>query len=87
MSDEEEIKDEKKEPTREEYIYLSKLNEKAERFPEMVASINKFIEMNPKLSKEEKNIVSAGYKNILSDKRASWRLLNSMEKRELKKKT
>jgi len=86
MSDEEEIKDEKKEPTREEYIYLSKLNEKAERFPEMVASINKFIEMNPKLTKEEKNIVSAGYKNILSDKRASWRLLNSMEKRELKKK-
>ena len=35
--------EEKKEPTREEYIYLSKLNERAERFPEMVSSINKFI--------------------------------------------
>ena len=78
--------EEKKEPTREEYIYLSKLNERAERFPEMVSSINKFIEMNPKLSKEEKNILSTGYKNIISDKRSSWRFLNNMEKRELKKK-
>ena len=51
----------------------------------MVSSINKFIEMNPKLSKDDKNIISTGYKNILSDKRASWRLLNGMEKRELKK--
>ena len=79
-------KEEKKEYTRDEYIYLSKLNEKAERFSDMVLSINKFIELNPKLSKEEKNIVSAGFKNILSERRASWRLLNSMEKRELKKK-
>ena len=78
--------EEKKEPTRDEYIYLSKLNERAERYPEMVSSINKFIEMNPKLSKDEKNILSAGYKNIISDKRSSWRLLNNMEKRELKKK-
>ena len=53
----------------------------------MVSSINKFIEMNPKLSKEERNILSAGYKNIISDKRASWRLLNSMERKEAKKKS
>ena len=76
----------KKEPTRDEYIYLSKLNERAERFPEMISSINKFIEMNQKLSKDEKNILSAGYKNIISDKRSSWLLLNNMEKRELKTK-
>ncbi len=87
----EEKKDEKKqtkkEPTRDEFVYLSKLYERAERYPDMVSAINKFIEMNPKLSKEEKNILSAGYKNILSDKRASWRLLNSMEKKETKKKS
>ena len=85
MSEEEE-KDEKQESMREEFIYLSKLYERAERFPDMLSSINKFIKMNPELSKEEKNILSAGYKNILSDKRASWRLLNYMEKRESKKK-
>ena len=71
--------------TREEYIYLAKLNERAERFPDMVKSINKFVELDPKLTKDERNILSAGYKNIISDKRASWRLLNSMEKKEEKK--
>ena len=60
MSEEEtktETETENKDRTREEYIYLSKLNERAERFPEMISSINKFIEINPKLSKEEKNII------------------------------
>ena len=84
----EEKNDEQKEKNaREEFVFLSKLYERAERFPDMVSSINKFIEMNPKLTKDEKNIVAAGYKNILTDKRASWRLLNSMEKKETKKKS
>ena len=71
--------------SREEYVYLAKLYEKAERFPDMVKSINKFVELDPKLTRDERNILSAGYKNIVSDKRASWRLLNSMEKKEEKK--
>ena len=93
MEEEKEMKEvkkeeeQKKEPNREEFVYLSKLYERAERYPDMVSAINKFIEMNPKLSKDEKNILSAGYKNILSDKRASWRLLNSMERKETKKKS
>jgi hypothetical protein len=83
----EEEKDPKENKTKEEYVYLSKLYERAERFQDMVSVINKFIEITPKLSKDEKNILSAGYKNILSDKRASWRLLNSMERKEAKKKS
>ena len=86
MSDDEKEK-EKKKYNRAEFIYLSKLYERAERYADMVTSINKFIEINPKLSKEERNILSAGYKNIISDKRASWRLLNSMERKEAKKKS
>ena len=70
---------------REEYVYLAKLYERAERFPDMVKAINKYVEMDPKLTKDERNILSAGYKNIISDKRASWRLLNSMERKEEKK--
>ena len=73
--------------TREEYIYLAKLYERAERFPDMVKAINKFVELDPKLTKDERNILSAGYKNIISYKRASWRLLNSMERKEEKKNT
>ena len=76
---------ENKKYTREEYVYLAKLYERAERFPDMVKSINKFVELDPKLTKDERNILSAGYKNIISDKRASWRLLNSMERKEEKK--
>ena len=71
--------------TREEYVYLAKLYERAERFPDMVKAINKFVELDPKLTKDERNILSAGYKNIISDKRASWRLLNSLERKEEKK--
>ena len=75
----------KKNLTREELVYLAKLYERAERYPDMVKTINKFVELDPKLTKDERNILSAGYKNIISDKRASWRLLNSMERKESKK--
>ena len=75
----------KKDLTREELVYLAKLYEKTERYPDMVKTINKFVELNPKLTKNERNILCSGYKNIIADKRASWRLLNSMEKKESKK--
>ena len=75
----------KKNLKREELVYLSKLYEKAERYPDMINTINKFVELNPKLTKDERNILSSGYKNIISDKRASWRLLNTMEKKEKSK--
>ena len=71
--------------TREELVYLTKLYERAERYSDMVKTINKFVELDPKLTRDERNILSAGYKNIISDKRASWRLLNSMERKESKK--
>ena len=73
--------------SREELVFLAKLYEKAERYTDMVKTIHKFVELDPKLTKEERNILSSGYKNIISDKRASWRLLNSMEKKESKKNT
>ena len=50
--------------TREEYVYLAKLYERAERFPDMVKSINKYVELDPKLTKDERNLLSAGYIKI-----------------------
>ena len=73
--------------SREKYNYLSKLYEKAQKFEDMINAINKFIELGPKLSKEERNILSAGYKSILSDKRDNWKFLNNMERKEFKKKS
>ncbi len=71
--------------TRDEYVYLAKLHERAERFNDMVKSINNFVKLDPVLSNEERNILSAGFKNVISSKRSSWRLLNSLEKKEEKK--
>jgi 14-3-3 protein epsilon len=61
------------------------LYERAEKFEDMVKWINKFVQMDPVLSHDERNILSAGYKNVISSKRASWRLLHSLEKKEEKK--
>ena len=69
--------------TREEYVYLSRLNEKAEKYLEMFKCINKFIELDPKLNKEERNILGSGYKNIISDKRSSLRLISNLEKKNI----
>ena len=71
--------------TREEYVFLAKLYEKAEKFSEMFKYINKFVELEPKLSKDERIILESGYKNLVNDKRSSWRILNNMEKREERK--
>jgi 14-3-3 protein epsilon len=73
--------------TRDEYVYLAKLYERAERFDEMVKWINKFVQLDANLCPEERNILSAGFKNIISSKRSSWRLLHSLEKKEEKKKS
>lgn len=71
--------------TRDEYVYLAKLHERAERFNDMVKNIISFVKLDPNLINEERNILSAGFKNVISNKRASWRLLNSLEKKEEKK--
>ncbi len=71
--------------TREEYVYLAKLYERAERYDDMVHWITKFIQLEPKLSMDERNILSAGFKNIIGSKRSSWRLLQNLERKEEKK--
>lgn len=71
--------------TRDEYVYLAKLYERAERFDDMVHWISKFVQLDANLIPDERNILSAGYKNVISGKRASWRLLHGLEKKEEKK--
>ena len=65
-----------------DYLFLIKLFQRTERYPEMVKSKNKYVELNPKLSEEEKKLLSDGYKNIISDKRNSLRLLTNLSKKE-----
>ena len=65
-----------------DYLYLMKLFQRTERYTEMVKAINKYIEQNPKLSKDEQKLLVDGYKNIISDKRNSLRLLQNLIKKE-----
>ena len=75
-----------KQYTRDEYIFLSKLYWKAELFKEMIKFIKEFIILDPKLNKEERDIICTGFKDMISDKRSSLSILNSMERKEKKKK-
>lgn len=72
--------------TRGENIYLSKLNLRAERFEDMIDSMKNIIKEDPRLSTEEREIFSSGYKNLISPKRSSWRILSQMELKEIQKK-
>eukprot|EP00887_Chlorella_sp_A99_P006261 scaffold3.g6261.t1 len=83
---------------REEAVYLAKweirgaaggglgglLAEQAERYDEMVAEMKKVAQMvhDQELSVEERNLLSVAYKNVIGARRASWRIISSIEQKE-----
>lgn len=68
--------------SREDYTYLAKLAEHADRHEDMVESMKKVIGLDPNLSVEERNLLSIAYKNVVGACRASWRIVASIEQRE-----
>ena len=71
--------------TKEELTYLAKLAEQSERYEEMIEYVNQFTKMDGDLSVEERNILSVAYKNVVGSRRASLRVMNSLEQKESKK--
>ncbi|XP_041027790.1 14-3-3-like protein C isoform X1 [Juglans microcarpa x Juglans regia] len=67
---------------RENYVYVAKLAEQAERYDEMVDAMKKVAHLDVELSVEERNLLSVGYKNVVGARRASWRILSSIEQKE-----
>ncbi|MBA0745559.1 hypothetical protein Gogos_008131 [Gossypium gossypioides] len=67
---------------RESFVYIAKLAEQAERFDDMVTSMKKLAELDVELTVEERNLLSVGYKNLIGARRASWRILSSIEQKE-----
>merc|ERR1712216_1115153 len=74
---------------REEQTYIAKLAEQAERYDEMVEAMDKVVEQNytTELSVEERNLLSVAYKNVIGARRASWRIVSSIEQKEESKGT
>ncbi|XP_076921967.1 14-3-3 protein 9 isoform X2 [Bidens hawaiensis] len=67
---------------RDNFIYVAKLAEQAERYDEMVDAMKKVAKLDVELTVEERNLLSVGYKNVVGSRRASWRILSSIEQKE-----
>ncbi|KAK7318803.1 hypothetical protein RJT34_03510 [Clitoria ternatea] len=67
---------------RENFVYVAKLAEQAERYEEMVDAMKNVAKLNVELTVEERNLLSVGYKNVVGARRASWRILSSIEQKE-----
>jgi len=69
---------------REECVYMAKLAEQAERYDEMVDEMKKVAQLvdERELSVEERNLLSVAYKNVIGARRASWRIISSIEQKE-----
>jgi len=48
----------------------------------MVDAMKKVANLNVDLTVEERNLLSVGYKNVVGARRASWRILSSIEQKE-----
>ncbi|KAJ8637399.1 hypothetical protein MRB53_011666 [Persea americana] len=70
------------EKERETHVYMAKLSEQAERYEEMVESMKKVAKLDLELTVEERNLLSVGYKNVIGARRASWRIMSSIEQKE-----
>lgn len=49
---------------------------------EMVESMKKVAGMDVELTVEERNLLSVAYKNVIGARRASWRIISSIEQKE-----
>jgi len=66
---------------REDIVFSAKLAEQGERYDEMVEAMKKVAMLDVELSVEERNLLSVAYKNVIGARRASWRILSSIEQK------
>jgi len=67
---------------REENVYMAKLSEQAERYDEMVEAMKNVAQLKLELTVEERNLLSVAFKNVIGARRASWRIISSIEQKE-----
>jgi len=66
---------------RDSLVYKAKLAEQAERFDEMVSDMKEVAKQPQELTVEERNLLSVAYKNVIGSRRASWRVITSIEQK------
>lgn len=66
-------------------VYMAKLAEQAERYDEMASHMKEVSNQKKSLSVEERNLLSVAYRNAVGSRRASWRIISSIEQKEMAK--
>ncbi|KAK0153564.1 14-3-3 protein epsilon [Merluccius polli] len=61
---------------------VSSVGEDLRSLSEMVNSMKKVAGMDVELTVEERNLLSVAYKNVIGARRASWRIISSLEQKE-----
>ncbi|KAI9902946.1 hypothetical protein N3K66_002298 [Trichothecium roseum] len=67
---------------RESKTFLARLCEQAERYDEMVSYMKEVAKIGGELTVDERNLLSVAYKNVVGTRRASWRIISSIEQKE-----
>ncbi|KAJ4421101.1 hypothetical protein N0V85_000324 [Neurospora sp. IMI 360204] len=62
--------------------FLARLCEQAERYDEMVTFMKEVAKLGGELTVDERNLLSVAYKNVVGTRRASWRIISSIEQKE-----
>eukprot|EP00794_Sanderia_malayensis_P014368 gene14368-15866_t len=70
---------------KEDKVYSAKLAEQAERYDEMVQAMEEVARSDTDLNIEERNLLSVAFKNVIGARRASWRIVSSIEQKEVDK--
>ena len=71
--------------SREELVAKAKIAEQAERYDDMAASMKQvtvLLELTELLTTDERNLLSVAYKNVVGSRRASWRVISSIETKQ-----
>lgn len=69
-------------PNLERCLEISVLDSNGEPHPEMVENMKVVASSNVELTVEERNLLSVAYKNVIGARRASWRIVTSIEQKE-----
>lgn len=69
----------------EQFVYKAKLAEQSERYEDMISAMKQVVKLSRQtmrdLTIEERNLLSVAYKNVIGARRASWRILSSIEQK------
>jgi 14-3-3 protein epsilon len=66
----------------ESLVARAKIAEQAERYSEMVRLIGQVFKQEPEITQEQRNLFSAGYKNLVASRRSSLRTINNLQRTE-----